>query len=117
MTTRSHGSRVFHGSKEEVTPLLSSERFSYKLLQPQMYKRQPAQSILGENVSNKSLIYNWLAEHKEGSAMAIAEGIGVDKSLVGKALAKGVPGTKRLRKERHPLTGYPMQIWGVVEDA
>ena len=122
MTTRAHGSRRYHGSKEEVDAptCLERDRHSLRNYSPWLYAKIPSSKPGPPKPKNQQgldkRISTWLKSNGDAPAPRIAAGLGYkDPSSVMRRLAVGVPGVEVVGDEVN-ARGNTVKVWGVRDD-
>lgn len=121
MTTYAHGSRRYHGSKDEVSAgtCPESERFSLRFTQPQLYKNIPSfkpskQKKVVRNAASPKRIYAWLKANGNATAIQVAKGLHVEPQTASAALVRN-PKLFRVADSLKEPGRKPVKIWGIVE--
>jgi len=119
MTVTAHGSRRFHGSKEEPdTPTcLERDKFSLRALHPELYANIPSSKSGPPKPPNQrglsDRIYAWLESNGDANAQSIATGMGyTDASVILRKLKMGVPGISAVGSEKNSR-GNSVKVWGI----
>lgn len=121
MTIHAHGSRRYHGSKDEVSAgtCPESERFSLRTLHPELYKKIPSfkpskQKKVVRNAGSPERIYAWLKDNGNATAIQVAKGLHVEAQTASAALVRN-PALFRVVDNWKEPGRKPVKIWGIVE--
>lgn len=111
MITSAHSKRRVYGGathaprSDHQDP---SSRFSYRDLHPEMYRDKPQT----KRETNADRIKQWLISNGPATTKEISEKLGINKTVVGNILSRGLPGIVAVGTYL-PEKGAPCKKWGV----
>ena len=113
MTTSAHGNRRID-RRATHTPDTErhdpSCRFSYRDLHPEMYRDPQIRGTYADRIKQ------WLKSNGPATALEISGKLGIDKSIVGNILSRGLPDIVVVGTHL-PEKGAPCRKWGIKPEA
>ena len=114
MTTSAHASRrIYSGATHapDTDHQEPSSRFSYRDLQPQMYRDQPRRP---RRSAHHMSIVNFLQQHDTATCRQISTGLGFTDPRSTMKLLVASPDVFIVVDQVQPEKGAPTQVWGLA---